>query len=214
MTPTRPLGRLAVLVSGNGSNLQALLDAADAGTLPARVVLVASDRPDAYGLQRARDSGVPAHVVDWQRLRRHGGEREGFDRRLADLVARHNPDLVVLAGFMRVLTPAFLRHFEGRVLNLHPALPGAFPGVRAIERAHEACRTSGLRETGVMVHRVVPEVDAGPPVAVESIPLDPSESLEALTTRVHAVEHRILPATVAEVLAALPDDEFACRRAS
>lgn len=210
----RARGRLVVLASGNGSNLQALLDASAAGALAADVVLVLSDKDDAYALQRARRAGIPALTVNWQRHKRNGGSRDGFDRRLADLVARHNPDLVVLAGFMRVLTEAFLRHFPGRVLNLHPALPGAFPGVRAIERAHEAARTAGLSETGVMVHEVVLEVDAGEPIAVETVALDPGEPLASLQARIHAVEHRLLPEAVGRRLAAIPAAELAAVRAS
>jgi len=191
--------RLAVLASGRGSNLQALLDACAEGRLPARVALVVSDRRAAFALERARTAGVEAR---WLSARGHC-DRVSYDVALGEVVAGVDPDLVVLAGWMRVLTPVFLDRFPGRVLNLHPALPGAFPGLHAIRRAWEAGRAGAIRETGVMVHHAVPEVDAGPVVAAEAVPLRPDEPLEALEQRVHAVEHRVLVRAVADTLAAL-----------
>jgi formyltetrahydrofolate-dependent phosphoribosylglycinamide formyltransferase len=203
---------LVVLASGEGSNLQALLDACAEGALPAQIALVLSDRPEAAALQRARRAGVPAIARDWLGHRRAGGGREGYDRALADLIARHNPDLVVLAGWMRVLSPAFVEAFAGRLFNLHPALPGAFPGTDAIARAHAACQREGLRQTGVMVHHVVAEVDAGPPVAVATVALDPAEALADLAERMHAVEHRLLVEAVAGFFASIPNDRLAALR--
>ena len=203
-----------VLASGRGSNLQALLDACrDEGQpLAADVVLVVSDQPSAQALQRARDAGVPAISLSAKAHRDAGGIRTGYDRRLADVLARANPDLIVLAGFMRVLSAEFVERFAGRLLNLHPALPGAFPGLHAIERAFEAFRRGEIAETGVMVHHVVAEVDAGAPLRVEALPLRADESLAALEARIHAVEHRVLVAAVADALAAIPDEALAAVR--
>src|SRR5512142_2383337 len=124
-----PLARLAVLISGHGSNLQAILDACAAGKLPARVALVVSNQPDAYGLERASHAGIPAVV----KTKKKEQDRAAYDQELASLVAVYRPDWVVLAGWMRILSSAFLNAFPNRVINLHPALPGAFPGTNSIE---------------------------------------------------------------------------------
>lgn len=194
-----PGARLVVLASGNGSNLQALLDACRDGRLAAAVVGVVSDRPRAHALERARAAGVRAVARPGPRRGLGAAAREAYDAELASVVACFRPDLVVLAGWMRVLTSAFLDRFPGRVVNLHPALPGTFPGLRAVERAWEAARRGELDHTGVMVHFAVPEVDAGPTIATARVPLDPDEPLEGLLARVHAVEHRLLVDAVAEV---------------
>jgi formyltetrahydrofolate-dependent phosphoribosylglycinamide formyltransferase len=189
--------RLVVLVSGNGTNLQALLDACAGGKLDARVVAVVSNKPDAYGLERARAAGIPAVVVPV-----HGRPRPEYDRALADEVAGHQPDLVVLAGWLRILTAAFLDRFPARVLNLHPARPGQFPGLHAIERAWDAHRAGELDAGGVMVHLVPDEeVDAGPVVAWRTVPFLPGDTLERYEARVHAVEHELLVTAVNRVLA-------------
>lgn len=193
--------RIVVLVSGNGSNLQALLDACSNGTLAAQTALVVSSRADAFALQRAATAGVPFEVLEWAAFQQAGRTRDDYDAQLADKVAVANPDLVVLAGWMRLVGPAFLDRFPGRVLNLHPALPGAFPGVRAIERAWQAFQLREIDRTGVMVHHVVPEVDAGPVVVQAEIPLRVGESLPELEARVHEVEHRLLVEAVRQVLA-------------
>lgn len=185
--------RIAVLVSGSGSNLQALLDA----SLP--VVLVVSNRGDAYALTRAREAGVPVETVTFSR----GSEsREDYDRRLADCVERARPDLVVLAGWMHILSPAFLDRFEGRVVNLHPALPGQFPGVNGIARALEAYRQGAITATGCMVHYAVPEVDAGPVVDTEPVAILETDDLESLSQRMHEAEHRLIVRAVKKALQA------------
>lgn len=185
--------RLVVLISGNGSNLQAILDACTANELNAAVVAVISNKRDAYGLERARQAGIPAIA----RPRPLSQPREQYDTELADLVASHAPDFVVLAGWMRVLSNAFLSRFPGQVVNLHPALPGCFPGTDAIARAYDDHVTQGLRETGVMVHFVPDEgVDSGPLIAVERVPILLDDTLDALTARMHAVEHRLLVAAL------------------
>jgi formyltetrahydrofolate-dependent phosphoribosylglycinamide formyltransferase len=181
--------RLVVLVSGYGSNLQAILDACARGELPAQVVAVVANRQEAYGLERARRAGIPA--VYKPKLKSQ--DRSQYDAELADLVAAYRPDWVVLAGWMRVLSMAFLERFPNRVVNLHPALPGTFPGTHAIERAYEAFRNGEINHTGVMVHLVPDEgVDAGPVLIQESVPVLAEDTLEKLEARVHRVEHRLL----------------------
>lgn len=185
--------RLAVLISGRGTNLQAVLDACASGDLPAEVVLVVSDQDGAYGLERARQAGVPTLVLEKQA----GQERAAYDAVLAEKVAAANPDWVVLAGWMRILSMQFLGRFPGRVVNLHPALPGAFPGTHAIERAYQAWQRGETDRSGVMVHLVPDEgVDAGPVLGVEEIFFEPGETLEAFQARLHAVEHRLLVETL------------------
>jgi phosphoribosylglycinamide formyltransferase 1 len=181
--------RVLVMASGNGSNLQAILDATADGTIPARVVAVVSDQDHAQALKRAADAGVPSVHVG-----RHQGElRADYDARLADIVAGFGPDLVVLAGWMRILTSSFLGWFPGRVINLHPALPGELPGTHAIERAWHQALAGERTRTGAMVHFVPDEgVDDGPVIATAEVAIHPDDTLEALESRVHAVEHRLL----------------------
>ena len=189
--------RLVVLVSGGGTNLQALLDACAAGRLDAEVAAVVSNRPDAFALSRAEAAGVATEVVAPA-----GRDRGQYDAALADVVASHRPDLVVLAGWLRILTAPFLDRFAGRVLNLHPARPGSFPGLHAIERAYQAWRDGEVDEGGVMVHLVPDErVDAGPVVAWRPVPFSPGDTLETFQARVHDVEHQVLVEAVATVLA-------------
>jgi formyltetrahydrofolate-dependent phosphoribosylglycinamide formyltransferase len=188
-----PTSNLAVLISGHGSNLQSILDACASGILPARVAAVISDKANAFGLERARRANVPA----LHKPKRATQTRADYDSDLADLVACYQPDWVVLAGWMRVLTLPFLSRFPNRVVNLHPALPGAFPGAHAIERAFEAHRRREITHTGVMVHLVPDEgVDSGPVLAQEIVPIRPDDTLESLEARVHTVEHRLLVATL------------------
>jgi phosphoribosylglycinamide formyltransferase-1 len=192
MTP-----RLVILISGNGSNLQALLDACAGGAIPARIAAVVSNRAEAYGLERAREAGIPACVLEKAR----GQGRDEYDARLAELVAAHEPDWVVLAGWMRILTSAFLGKFPGRVINLHPALPGAFPGTHAIERAYAAWQAGEINKGGVMVHLVPDEgVDSGPVLGVQELAFLPQETLEEYERRVHLAEHELLVRTVCELV--------------
>ncbi len=208
MTSPRVPARLAVLISGNGSNLQAIIDAIQAGTLPARVVLVVSNRREAYGLVRAARAGIPACAFPLKPYREAGRPREAYDADLAGIVAGCKPDLVVLAGWMHVLSRAFLDRFPGRVLNLHPALPGQFAGTHAIQRAHEAFRRGEITHTGVIVHWVVPEVDAGPVIAQADVPICPTDTLEDLEARVHAAEHRLLVDAIRRKSAPWPNAHF------
>ncbi len=188
--------RLVVLVSGSGSNLQAILDACASGALSASVVAVIANKRDAFGLERARRAGVPAIA----RPRPLTQDRWAYDAELAELVAGFAPDYVVLAGWMRLLSAAFLSRFPGRVVNLHPALPGAFPGTEAIARAFDAFQKGHVRETGVMVHFVPDEgVDSGPVIVTEHVPIQSDDTLETLAARIHAVEHRLLVAALQDL---------------
>jgi len=191
-TSVRPQ-RLVVLVSGNGSNLQAVLDASASARLPAEVVAVVSNRPDVFALQRADHAGVPAVHVGV-----HPGEaRADYDARLADVVAGFDPDVVVLAGWMRILTMSFLGWFPERVVNLHPALPGELPGTRAIERAWDEAVAGTRTSTGVMVHLVPDEgVDVGPVLGTARVDIDVEAGFEAFEADVHAAEHRLLVDTL------------------
>jgi formyltetrahydrofolate-dependent phosphoribosylglycinamide formyltransferase len=185
--------RLVVLLSGSGTNLQAILDACDRGALPAQVVAVVSNRREAYGLERARHAEIPALYHPLAPYRSVGQDRREYDADLADLVAGYRPDWVVLAGWMHVLGAAFLDRFPNRVVNLHPALPGAFTGTHAISRAFEAYRRGEITSTGVMVHLVPDEgVDCGPVIAQAAVPILPDDTLERLEERIHTVEHELL----------------------
>jgi phosphoribosylglycinamide formyltransferase-1 len=185
--------RLVVLISGSGTNLQAILDACREGTLRAQVAAVISNKSDAFGLERARRAGVPAVV----RPRPKEQDRREYDSQLADLVDTYHPDWVILAGWMRVLSSNFLNRFPNRVINLHPALPGTFPGTHAIERAFEAFQKGEIRRTGVMVHLVPDEgVDCGPVLQQQEVAILPVDTLETLEARIHSVEHRLLVAAI------------------
>ncbi len=203
MTDSPRMKRLVVLISGNGSNLQAILDACAAGELDAQVVAVVSNRADAFGLERARRAGVPALL----HLKQNEQERQAYDAELAARVASYKPDWVVLAGWMRILSMAFLHYFPNRVINLHPALPGAFSGTHAIERAYAAYQRGEIEATGVMVHLVPDEgVDSGPILAQERVPIYVEDSLETLEARIHGVEHRLLVEALKQVLDGGPFD--------
>ncbi|TAK40174.1 MAG: phosphoribosylglycinamide formyltransferase [Lysobacteraceae bacterium] len=182
--PTLP--RLAVLVSGRGSNLQAILDAIDAGSLDAEVVGVFSNRPRAQALQRVHAS------LRWSRDARDYARREDFDAELAEAVAASRPDWVVCAGYLRILGDAFIERFRGRLLNIHPSLLPLYRGLRTHERALEA----GDREHGASVHFMVPELDAGAVVAQARVPVLPGDDAHALQSRVLEVEHPLLLATL------------------
>jgi phosphoribosylglycinamide formyltransferase 1 len=200
VTTTAP-ARLVVMASGQGSNLQAILDAVVADTLPAEVAAVISDRADAHALVRAAGAGVPSvHVA-----RQPGELRPDYDARLADIVAGFGPDLVVLAGWMRILTTSFLGWFPDHVINLHPALPRELPGTHAIERAFAEFQAGQRTRTGVMVHRVPDEgIDDGPVLATAEVPILPDDTLESLAVRVHAAEHRLLVSTLRSLCEQIP----------
>ena len=185
--------RLAVLISGNGSNLQAILDAIRMRVLDAQVVVVVSNRKAALGLERAAKAGVPTHYHPLKSYRDAGRSREEYDADLAEILKQYAPDYVVLAGWMHIFSNQFLRHFPYRVINLHPALPGKFPGAHAIEEAFAAFQRGEIKGTGVMVHLVPDEqVDRGPVLLTSEVPIYPTDTLETLENRVHQAEHRTL----------------------
>ena len=195
--------RIAVLISGSGTNLQAIIDAVAAGQLPGvEIAVVVSNRKAAYGLQRARQAGIPTEYVPLGAYRRAGGTRREYDAGLAHLL--HNTyrvEWVVQAGWMHLFSISFLRHYPNRVINLHPALPGSFPGMHAIQEAWDAYQRRDLAHTGVMIHLVPDEgIDDGPVIAQEIVPIHADETLEMLKARVHETEHRLLVQTLHRLL--------------
>lgn len=192
--------RIVVLISGNGSNLQALIDAWKAGRFDGDITAVVSNRKKAYGLVRAESAGIETVYAPLRPYRLRGDSRETYDRDLAARLNGLQPDLVVLAGWMHIFSAAFLEVLEAPVLNLHPALPGEFPGAGAIEQAWTAFEAGAIQRTGIMVHWVVPEVDAGPVVATAEVPIEPGDTLEALTSKIHLTEHKLLVDAVASVV--------------
>lgn len=180
--------RLVVLVSGSGSNLQAFIDRVADGSLPATIAAVISNRADAFGLERARRAGIPAETLDHKAF----PDREAFDRALAARIDAYAPDVVVLAGFMRILSPWFVTHYEGRLLNVHPSLLPKFPGLDTHARALAA----GEREHGSSVHFVTEELDGGPVVAQARVAIQSGDTADTLRERVQQAEHRLYPEVV------------------
>jgi phosphoribosylglycinamide formyltransferase 1 len=194
MKSQRP--RLVVMVSGNGSNLQAILDACECSWLSADVVGVVSSKERVPALIRAERSNVPAVVV----APLPGETRETYDIRLLEVVEIFSPDIVVLAGFMRILSNHFLQHFPSQVVNLHPALPGELPGTHAIERAFAESRDNWRTHSGITVHLVPDEgVDTGPVLASEVVLIHADDTLESFTERMHEREHILLVHTLSEL---------------
>ena len=179
---------VVVLLSGTGSNLQALIDSDDVKASPANIRAVISNRADAYGLQRAKDAGIDTRVLDHTAFE----GREAFDAALIDIIDTFNPHLVVLAGFMRILSADFVRHYQGRLLNIHPSLLPKYKGLHTHQRALEAQD----REHGCSVHFVTEELDGGPLVVQAVIPVESEDTPSSLAQRVHAQEHRIYPLAV------------------
>ncbi|RZV37645.1 MAG: phosphoribosylglycinamide formyltransferase [Chromatiales bacterium] len=178
--------RTAILISGSGTNLQAFIDAVAAGNLDLDLCVVFSNKPDAYGLQRAAKAGIPTICIE------HGDfeSREAFDRAVIAELDRFEPELLVLAGFMRILSSGFVEHYEGKILNIHPALLPKYPGLDTHQRALDA----GDEWHGSTVHFVTEELDGGPRILAGRLRIHPGESADELQTRVQAVEHRIYPA--------------------
>lgn len=194
--------RLLVFISGSGTNLQAILDAIADGTLDAEIALVVSNRKAAYGLVRAAQAGIPTVYFPLKPYTDAGRSRAEYDRDLALLVQPYTPDLIVLAGWMHVLSAEFLSQLANRVINLHPALPGMFPGTDAIRRTFEASQRGEVAHGGCMIHYVVPEVDAGPVIAEAVVPILPDDTLGAFEARMHEAEHRLMVAALQQVVAA------------
>lgn len=180
--------RIVVLISGSGSNLQALIDACAAPDYPAVIAAVISNRPGVFGLTRAQNHGITTAVLDHRQF----SGREEFDAELQRSIDAHHPDLVVLAGFMRILTAGFVTHYLGRMLNIHPSLLPLYPGLHTHRRAIEA----GDKTHGVTVHFVTPELDGGPAVIQAVVPLQAGDTEETLAKRVLVEEHKIYPRAV------------------
>ncbi|MFL6698334.1 MAG: phosphoribosylglycinamide formyltransferase [Vitreoscilla sp.] len=180
--------RIVVLISGQGSNLDAIVRASEAQDWPGRVVAVISNRAEARGLQSAQAKGIATAVLDHKAF----ADRPAFDAALADLIDQHAPDLVVLAGFMRILTPQFVARYEGRMLNVHPSLLPSFTGLNTHRRAIE----EGCKVAGATVHFVSAELDHGPIVAQAVVPVLPDDDEAALARRVLAAEHELYPRAV------------------
>jgi len=187
-TSSRPPLRVVVLISGSGSNLQALIDGANNGELPIEIAAVISNRPDVFGLTRAKDAGIVTQVLD------HKGfaSRETFDAALMQTIDHYQPDLVVLAGFMRILTPEFTRHYLGRMLYIHPSLLPKFQGLHTHQRALDA----GESHHGVTVHFVTAELDGGPAAIQARVPVLPGDDATQLAKRVQRQEHIIYPLAI------------------
>ncbi len=192
---------IAVLISGRGSNLQAIIDGVTSGKLPAEIRVVISNHPDAAGLSRAKRAGIPTQVLGHDAF----DDRDAFDKALADLIDSHGVELVLLAGFMRILSPAFVKHFAGRILNIHPSLLPNFQGLHTHEKALKA----GADRHGASVHFVTEDLDGGPVIVQASVPILPDDDADRLAERVLVQEHRIYPLAVrwyAEGLLRLSED--------
>ena len=184
--------RVAILISGRGSNMAALIDAAKAPDYPAEIVLVVSNRPDALGLVHAREAGIATALIDH---RAFGADREAFERAIDAALDDHRIDLVCLAGFMRLFTPWFVSRWSGRMLNIHPALLPEFKGLHTHRRALEA----GAKRHGATVHFVAAEMDSGPIIVQEAVPVLDGDTEETLSRRVLEAEHRIYPEALRRV---------------
>ncbi|MCW8092429.1 phosphoribosylglycinamide formyltransferase [Alteromonas sp. ASW11-130] len=183
MTPVVP--SICVLISGNGSNLQAIIDAIATGKLEAKIACVISNRTDAYGLTRAEMAGIPAHTLDHNAF----DDRENYDYALKELIDRYHPDCVVLAGFMRILTADLVNHYAGKMFNIHPSLLPKYKGLHTHKQAIE----NGDTEHGVSVHFVTPELDGGPVVIQSRVPVFEDDSEVELAARVQEQERQIYP---------------------
>jgi len=179
---------VVVLISGSGSNLQALIDSIAHDGNPARIAAVICNRAGAYGLERAKQAGIATSLLDHKQF----DGREAFDAALIQAIDAHQPDLVVLAGFMRILTPGFVQHYAGRLLNIHPSLLPKHKGLHTHQRALEA----GDSEHGCSVHFVTEELDGGPMVVQAVLPVMADDTAESLASRVHQQEHLIYPLAV------------------
>lgn len=195
----RAMKRIVTLISGRGSNMEALLRATVAEQWPAQIVAVVSNKASAAGLDIAKAAGIAARVVE------HAAypDREQFDRALSAMIDEFSPDLVVLAGFLRILTPAFVAHYHGRLLNIHPSLLPSFPGLDTHQRALEA----GVKFHGATVHFVTPELDHGPIIEQAAVPVLEGDTQDTLAARVLAQEHVIYPRAVKDFI----EDRYALK---
>lgn len=184
--------KTAVLISGSGTNLQALIDAAKNPDYPAEISFVISNKPDAYGLTRAQNAGIETLIISHKAY----NTREAFDEAMHNALIARNIQYICLAGFMRLLTPGFVNQWQGRMLNIHPSLLPAFKGAHAIADALAA----GAKTTGCTVHHVIPEMDAGPIILQAQVPVIEGDSEESLASRIHAEEHRIYPLALRKII--------------
>lgn len=180
--------KLVVLISGSGSNLQQFIDHIETGDIDAEIAAVISNRPDAYGLQRAEKAGIPTVVLDHKQFI----DRQSFDQSLAQIIDSFTPDLIILAGFMRILSDAFVTHFSNKLINIHPSLLPKYKGLHTHRRALE----NGDQEHGASVHFVIPELDAGTVILQGKVPIKADDSEDSLAERVHKIEHIIYPKAV------------------
>lgn len=188
--------RVAILISGRGSNMRALIEAARTPDYPAQIKLVVSSREDAEGLAVARALGVETALIDQVRFRRENRDREAYDAELHAVLTKANIEFICLAGFMRILSPAFVRKWEGRIANVHPSMLPAFRGLKPQRQALEA----GVKMTGCTVHYVVPELDAGPIIAQAEVPVLAGDTEHVLSARILEAELRLYPAALKKVL--------------
>ena len=188
MSDAAKLKSIVVLVSGNGSNLQAIIDACEQAKIPAKITAVISNKAQAYGLQRAKTAGIPAVVVDHTAYL----TREAYDQQLLAQISKFAPDLIVLAGFMRILSREFVEHFQGQILNIHPSLLPKYKGLHTHQRAIDA----GDREHGASVHFVTANLDDGPVILQSKVPIFENQDAEELTQRVIVQERQMYPLVV------------------
>lgn len=179
---------IVILISGRGSNMEALIAARAAGCLPVNIAAVISNRPEAKGLETAAKAGIATHFIDHKAF----AGREAFDAALAECIDQFQPDLVVLAGFMRILSEGFVRHYEGRLMNIHPSLLPSFPGLHTHQRALE----EGVRIHGCTVHFVTPTLDHGPVIIQAAIPVLDGDTEDSLAARILVQEHKVYPQAV------------------
>ena len=182
--------KIAVLISGNGSNLEALIDACKKNVIRGSIDIIISNNPDAYGIQRAKNHSIDYKIVDNNRFK----TREDFDKALVEELEDSNPDLVVLAGFMRILTPVMIEAFKNKIINIHPSLLPKYPGLDT----HNSVMKNGDLKHGVTIHFVNEVLDGGQIIAQGEISVNPKETLEELKTRIHAIEHVMLPMVVSK----------------
>ncbi len=198
------LANLVVLLSGGGCKLQAILDATVSGEIDANVVLVVSNRKNAFGLERAKRAGIDSLYMPLRPFLDLGRDRDSYDMHLVESISRYKPDWIVSAGWMHVLSSQFLDCFPNRVINVHPALPGAFPGKLCLEDAYEAFMNGTIEHSGCMVHYVTPELDQGPVIVQRKVDMLPDDSLTTFETRMQHVEGQILIEALQQILNAVP----------
>ncbi|GAA5798089.1 hypothetical protein HPULCUR_003489 [Helicostylum pulchrum] len=187
------LPTIVVLISGSGTNLQALIDATQQGKLQGNIIAVVSNRKNAFGLERAKKAGIATQAFSLKKFKDEGKTRVDFDIHVAKTIQeQYHPDLVILAGWMHILSPEFLSFFNNNVMNLHPALPGQFDGAHAIDRAFDAFKKGEIKHTGIMVHKVIADVDRGDVILQREVPINETDSLEDLETRIHSFEHQLI----------------------